>query len=114
KARRKAASRVITPEPCANTPKVGVALAEIVVVTLVPTADLHWPVAGTVSHRNRLTGTVARPVSTETVMVLEAPRLTVATENTPVRVAPGILAMPSPLKVAASATMSGTGVADAD
>lgn len=52
-------------------------------------------------------------MSALTVMVSPTPRLVVATANTPVPVTPGIRTMPSFGEVAASATMSGVGVAEA-
>src|SRR5262245_5093902 len=54
------------------------------------------------------------PVSVDAVISPPAPTFTVATANTPVPFAPGIFTMPSPLGVAARATMSGVGVVDAD
>ena len=59
-------------------------------------------------------GSVALPVFAVAVIVELAPTLTVATAKAAVPVDPGMWRMPSLLAVAASATMSGTGVADAD
>ena len=94
--------------------KVGVALALICVVTLGPMADMHCPVVGLVSHKRMFTGKAAIPVSADAVMLPLAPTFTVATANAPVPVVPGMLTMPSLVSVAAKATMSGTGVADAE
>ena len=47
-------------------------------------------------------------------MLPPAPTFTVATPSTPVPVAPEILTIPSCVTVTAMATMSGTGVVDAD
>src|SRR5215510_13785773 len=60
------------------------------------------------------TGKVAFPVSADAVMVPLAPTFTVATANAPVPLAPGMFTMPSLVTVAANATTSGTGVADAE
>ena len=60
------------------------------------------------------TGRVAPPVSADAVILPLAPIFTVATANTPVPVVPGMFIMPSLLRVAPRATMSGTGVADAE
>src|SRR3989304_4186651 len=46
-----AGSKGMGPVPITKTPKVGVALALICVVTLGPMAEMHWPVAGFVSQR---------------------------------------------------------------
>ena len=61
-----------------------------------------------------VTGNVVLPVSAEAVMVPPAPTFTVATENIPVPVVPGIFVMPSLLIVAAKATMSGVEVDEAE
>src|SRR5437867_627244 len=61
-----------------------------------------------------LTGRLAPPVSAVTVIRPLAPTLTVATANAPVPVAPGMFTIPVLPAVAPSATMSGTGVGDAD
>ena len=53
-------------------------------------------------------------MSAETVIVPPAPRFTVATAKTPVPVLPGILTIPSLFSVALRATMSGTGVVEAE
>ena len=60
------------------------------------------------------TGKAALPVSADAVMLPLTPTFTVATAKAPVPVAPGIFTMPSLVSVAAKATMSGTGVADAE
>ena len=73
---------------------------------------MHCPVTGFVSHRKTFTGRIAAPVSADAMIFALAPTFTVATAKTPVPVAPGTSTMP-PL-AAASATMSGTGVAEAE
>ena len=95
-------------------PKVGVALALICVVTLAPMAEIQAPVTGFVSHRKMLTGNAAAPVSADAVIVAVAPTFTVATAKAPVPFVPGIFTMPSLVVVAAKATISGTGVVDAE
>ena len=89
-------------------------MAFIVVVTVLPIPEMHAPVAGFVSHREMLNGNIALPVSAELVMLPLVPTFTVATANTPVPFDPGIFTIPSPLGVAANATMSGTGVAETE
>src|SRR5262245_7406773 len=76
--------------------------------------EMHCPVAGLVSHKKTFTGKDALPVSADAVMLALAPTLTVATEKAPVPSVPGMFAMPSLVTVAAKATMSGTGVAEAE
>ena len=85
-----------------------------VVTLLLGAAPRHWPVVGLVSQSARLTGRLIPPVSAEAVMVSLAPTFTVATANTPVPVVPGIFTIPSLVKVAARATMSGIGLAEAE
>ena len=53
-------------------------------------------------------------MSADAVILPLAPTFTVATANTPMPVLPGIFTIPSLLGVAANATMSGIGVADAE
>src|SRR4029453_432491 len=60
------------------------------------------------------TGSVALPVSAEAVILPLAPTFTVATANAPVPFIPEIFTIPSLVVVAAKATMSGTGVDDAE
>ena len=60
------------------------------------------------------TGSVALPVSADAVIVPVAPTFTVATAKAPVPFGPEMFTMPSLVSVAAKATMSGTGVADAE
>ena len=62
----------------------------------------------------RFSGKLTPLVSTEAVMLSLAPTFTVATANNPVPVVPGIFTMPSFVGVATNATMSATGVADAE
>ena len=59
-------------------------------------------------------GSIAEPVSAETVIVPSVPRFIAATEKIPVPVAPGILTIPSLFRVALTATMSGTGIVEAE
>src|SRR5262245_34669255 len=61
-----------------------------------------------------LTGNVNPPVSVDAVIVPSAPTFTVATARAPVPFVPRMFTMPSLVAVAAKATMSGTGVADAE
>lgn len=53
-------------------------------------------------------------MSADAVMFPLAPTFAVATAKAPVPFVPGIFAMPSLVDVAANATMSGTGVAEAE
>lgn len=94
----------------------GRAPAAIGIVTLrAGTSGLtHAAVMGFVWHIPRTSGRVAAPVSTEAVIDAPAPTLDVATTNPTVPFTPGTCAIPSPLGVAPSAMMSGTGVLDAD
>src|SRR5262245_25857365 len=62
-----------------------------------------------------LTGSVAFPVSADAVISPLAPTFTVATANAPVPLVPGILTTPgSDGGVAASATISGTEIVEAE
>src|SRR4029450_10337404 len=61
-----------------------------------------------------LTGKIAPPVSADIVRLSPAPKLTVATANTPVPLGPGIFTMPSPLRVAVKAIRSGVGLEEAE
>ena len=105
-----------SPDASTKTPKVAVALAEIVVSTVKSGGAKHAPVAGVVSHRVMTKGSVLSPVSAETSMSPSAPTFTTATENTPVLppppVLPGMCTMPSLLMVAANAITSGMGLED--
>src|SRR5262245_26467208 len=74
---------------------------------------MHWPVAGSVWHSERLSGRVALPVSAEATMLPCAPTLAVATAKAAAPVVPGTFRMPSLVEVAASTTTSGTGVEEA-
>ena len=94
-----------------KTPNVGVAFALIWVVTVGVGKETQRPVSGMVWQMRRLTGRPAAPVSAETVIRPVAPTLTVATAKAP---ALARLTMPVLPAVAASATMSGTGVTDAE
>src|SRR5262245_28341714 len=64
-----AGSNGTAPLACTKTPKVGVALELIVVVTVGPIAEMQAPVAGFVSHRKTFTGRIAEPVSADAVML---------------------------------------------
>src|SRR5215510_7555661 len=68
---------------------------------------MQTPVVGFVWQIVSDTGTAAFPVSTVAVIEALAPTLTVATENAPRPLGPGMLTMPSCVNVAPSATISG-------
>ena len=102
------------PAPWTKMPKVGVAPALIVVDTLGAIPEMHCPVLGFVSHRKTFTGRIAAPVSADTAILALAPTFTVATEKTPVPLVLGTFTIPSFVNVAASATISGIGVGEAD
>jgi hypothetical protein len=95
-------------------PNVGVAPALIVSVTLPAGAPRHTPVAGFVWHTEMATGSETLPVSAAAVILPVTPTLTVATANTPTPVDGEMFTIPLLSGVAASATMSGIGVGDAD
>ena len=95
-------------------PNVGVASAVIVELTLFAGGNIQAPVPGFVSQMDKAIGNVASPVSAVTVISPLAPTFTVATAKALEPKAPGSLIIPSPAGVVASATMSGTGVFDAD
>src|SRR5437667_9175137 len=84
------------------------------VVTLLPAGVRQAPVVGFVWQIAMLTGSVEFLVSAVTMIVPLAPTFTVATERTPAPETPCALAIPSLASVAASATMSGMGVLDAE
>src|SRR5262245_54424598 len=109
-----AGSNGTVPSPATNRPKVGVAPALIVTVTVGLGSARHAPVPGSVSQIVRAIGSAVTPVSAAAVMIPLAPTFTVATAKTPVPLVPAIFTMPSLFGVAASATMSGTGVEDAE
>src|SRR5262245_34678307 len=69
---------------------------------------LHAPTAS-VSQRVMVTGRTVAPVSAVAVMAPEIPTFATATASTPMPVGPGMLVMPSPVRVAATATTSGVG-----
>jgi hypothetical protein len=56
-------------------------LASIVVVTLDPIVELHWPLIGSVWSGPMLSGNVARPVVAVAVIDALAPKFTVTTAN---------------------------------
>jgi hypothetical protein len=76
--------------PIAKMPKVGVALAAIVVVTLAAGVARHAPVVELVWQTSNVTGRFAVPLLALAVIYAELPRLTAATAKSPVPVAPGI------------------------
>jgi hypothetical protein len=102
------------PLAVAKMAKVGVALALIVVVTVEPIEEMHWPLIGLVWQRLMASGNVAAPVVAVAVIEALAPTLTVATAKAFEPLVPMMCRIPSFCAVAASATMSGTGVAEPD
>ena len=98
----------------AKMPKVGVALALIVVVTLGAIDEMHCPLVGSVWQRLTVSGKVTAPVVAVAVMEALAPTLTVATAKALEPDVPVMCRMPSFYAVAAGATMSGTGVVEAE
>jgi hypothetical protein len=98
----------------AKMPKVGVALALIVVVTLEAIDEMHCPLVGSVWQRLTVSGKVTAPVVTVAVMEALVPTLTVATAKALEPDVPVMCRMPSFYAVAASATMSGTVVVEAE
>jgi hypothetical protein len=105
----------IAPLAVAKIANVGVAFAAIVTVALGPGVIglMHTLVVGLVWQIESATGKVAELESAVAVMEAAAPKFTVATAKAPEPALPAISTMPgSPL--AAKATMSGTGVADAE
>lgn len=98
----------------AKMPKVGVALALIVVVTLEAIDEMHCPLVGSVWQRLTVSGRVTAPVVAVAVMEALAPTLTVATAKALEPDVPVMCRMPSFYAVAAGATMSGTGVVEAE
>jgi hypothetical protein len=102
------------PLAVAKMAKVGIALASIVVVTLDPIDEMHWPLIGSVWQRLMLSGNVAAPVVAVAVIDALAPTFTVATAKAFEPVVPLMCRIPSFCAVAANATVSGTGDVDAD
>ena len=76
-----AGSNAIAPEAVPKIPKVGVALAAIVAVTLAEGDAMQAPVDGFVWHSASASGSVAEPVLAVAVIVSPAPTSTVATAN---------------------------------
>src|SRR6516162_1842290 len=109
-----AGSNGTLPLAVAKMPKVGVALALIVVVTLDAGGERHCPLVGSVWHSVIVSGKLADPVLAVPVIEALAPTLTVATAKAFDPVVPVMCRMPSFIAVAARATTSGTGVDDAD
>jgi hypothetical protein len=89
-----------------KNPKVGVALAAIVVVTDALGTPRQAPVVGLVWQIVRLTGRVMSPQSTLTATEPAMPRLTVATAKAPGWLVPDSRSTPSCVGVAAKATTS--------
>jgi hypothetical protein len=85
-------------------------LALIVVVTLGPTGELHWPLAELVWQRLIASGKFTAPVLAVAVIAALAPTLTDATAKAFEPEVPVMCRMPS---FDANATISGTGVAEA-
>ncbi len=102
------------PLAVAKIAKVGVALALIVVVTVEPIDEMHWPLIGLVWQRLIESGKVAAPVGAVAVIEALAPTLTVATAKAFEPLVPVMCRIPSFIAVAANATISGTGVVEPD
>ena len=102
------------PLAVAKMAKVGVPLAPIVVLMVEPIDEMHWPLIGLVWQRLMASGKVAAPVVAVAMIEALAPTLTVATAKAFEPLVPVMCRMPSFCAVAASATMSGTGVAEAE
>jgi hypothetical protein len=109
-----AGSKVTFPEAVAKTAKVGVAPAGMTDVTEGAIGEVHCPVAGFVEQIAKDSGSETLPVSAVAVIVPVAPTFEVATAKAPAPVGFGILTRPSLPGVAATATMSGTGVVEAE
>src|SRR5438270_8172848 len=114
KIRFAAGSSPIAPVAVAKIAKVGVAPPLICTVTLGPIGEMQTPVTGSVWQMDSDRGRTAPPVFAVAVIMSPIPTFDVATANAPAPGAAGMCRIPSPLAVAASATMSGTGVDDAD
>ena len=78
----------MVPDPVTKAVNVGVALAAIEIVTVGVGGSRHAQVAGLVRHSATVVGSVASPVSAETVRVAVTPTLVVAMANTLVPVGP--------------------------
>src|SRR5213593_91136 len=107
-----AGSNATGPFPATNTPKVGVALPLICVVTVGAGPPMQAPVIGFVWHSERLTGKVAFPVLADAVICALAPTFTVATAKGSMSVE--LVSVTMPPGTAASATTSGTAPASAE
>ena len=108
-----AGSNGTVPVPVTNTEYVGVAPPATELVTLLVGTDRQAPVVGLVSQTDITSGKVTG-VLADAVIVAVLPTFTVATEKAFEPLVPDKLTMPSPVGVAASATISGTGEAEAD
>src|SRR5437868_6718740 len=86
----------------------------MVVVTVGPRLELHWPVPGFVWQIAMISGRLAGPVFADTVIFPVIPTFAVATANAAEPSTPGISMIPSAVGVADRATMSGTWLTDAD
>ena len=109
-----AGSKATASLPVANTVKVGVAPALMVVVTLADGGAKQAAVAGFVSQTERFNGNGVSLVSGVTVIVAPAPTFTDAMANAALPVLPGRFKIPSPDVVAPRATRSATGAAEAE
>src|ERR1051325_123627 len=108
-----AGSKGIGPVARAKTPKVGAPFARLLAVTLGDGVAMQLPNC-LVAHRVRLIRSVSSPVFAMAVIVVLSPTLTVATAKAFAAALPGMCSMPSFDIVAANATMSGTGLVEAD
>ncbi len=109
-----AGAKGMAPLAVAKIANVGVELVLIVVVTLAAGAARHTDVDGFVWQIVKVKGSVVEPVFAVAVIDAPDPMLTVATAKAFEPFVPGIATIPSPVCVAASAIISGTGVVDAE
>src|SRR5712691_622648 len=116
KMRFTAGSKGMLPVLATKIPKLGVAFVLIATVTrlLGVVGFTQTPVVRSVAHRETLSGSETAPVSAVTVSVSLLPTFTAATAKTPEPVLASVVTTPLLLRVAARATMSGTGVLDAE
>src|SRR5262245_29581747 len=94
------------PPAVTKTPKLPVAPAPSVTVTVGDGGDRHAPVATSVRHTRRVSGRFTVPVSALTVMLPADPTLAVATAKLPAPVGPETSTAPALPTVAASAMTS--------
>lgn len=118
KIRLEAGSNGTLPDAKANTAKVGVWPAPILTFTLGVAFDRQAPVVGFVRQTSKVKGRPPLPGDSSSVGVTVidplAPRLDVATLKALAPDEPGIRSTPSPDVVAETATISGTGLLDAE